>query len=78
MALTNQNNPQFRGLPPLRGGSGTSSYKGGQGNIPQPPKVKTRNYLTAGVLFLFVGAIYFTALNKMSQVLISSFSLLFI
>ena len=61
-------NPNFRGLPPLRGGSGSSSYKGGKGTLVPTTKLRNRNLLTAGILLCFVGTIYVTALRKMSQV----------
>lgn len=62
------NNSTFRGLPPLRGGSGTSSFKGGTGKVPTNTNLRKRNILTAGVLLFFVGTIYVTALRKMTQV----------
>jgi hypothetical protein len=58
----------FRGLPPLRGGSGSSSFKGGAGNVPRSPQLRRKNLLTAGALLAFVGVIYVTALRKMSGV----------
>jgi hypothetical protein len=58
----------FRGLPPLRGGSGSSSHKGGTGTVPRTPELKRKNFLVAGVLLAFVGAIYVTALRKLSGV----------
>lgn len=58
----------FRGLPPLRGGSGTSSYKGGTGNVPRSPQLKRKNFLLASFLLAFAGTIYITALRKLSGV----------